>query len=95
MNPIGSSLAQDVLGRVLFAGTGANLLCSVAGTPGAPNYPIDTGLTVEVLPFEKLQAEAGFDPYHSPKASPVPAELPNCDAALFSDSILSNRNSAP
>ncbi len=25
------------------------------------NYPIDTGLTMGVLPFEKLQAEIGFD----------------------------------
>ena len=32
-----------------------------AGGPGAPNYPIDTGLTVGILPFQKLQAEVGFD----------------------------------
>jgi hypothetical protein len=32
-----------------------------AGSQGAPNYPIDTGLTVGVLPFEKLQGEVGFD----------------------------------
>ena len=32
-----------------------------AGSPGAPNYPIDTGLTVGVLPFDKIQAEVGFD----------------------------------
>lgn len=32
-----------------------------AGSPGAPNHPIDTGLTMGVLPFEKIQAEVGFD----------------------------------
>jgi hypothetical protein len=32
-----------------------------AGGPGAPNYPIDTGLTIGVLPFQKLQGEVGFD----------------------------------
>lgn len=32
-----------------------------AGTQGAPNYPIDTGLTAGVLPFSKLQGEVGFD----------------------------------
>ncbi len=32
-----------------------------AGTQGAPNYPIDTGLTMGVLPFDRIQAEAGFD----------------------------------
>jgi hypothetical protein len=32
-----------------------------AGSPGAPNYPVDTGLTTGFLPFSKLQGEAGFD----------------------------------
>ena len=32
-----------------------------AGSQGAPNYPIDTGLTIGVLPFSKFQAEVGFD----------------------------------
>lgn len=32
-----------------------------AGSAGAPNYPIDTGLTVGFLPFEKIQGEFGFD----------------------------------
>lgn len=32
-----------------------------AGSAGARNYPIDTGLTMGVLPFKKIQAEAGFD----------------------------------
>ena len=33
----------------------------VAGTAGAKNYPIDTGLTMGVLPFDKVHAEVGFD----------------------------------
>ena len=32
-----------------------------AGSQGAPNYPIDTGLTIGVLPSSKIQAEVGFD----------------------------------
>jgi hypothetical protein len=32
-----------------------------AGGPGAPNYPIDVGLTMGVLPAKKLQGELGFD----------------------------------
>ena len=32
-----------------------------AGGPGAPNYPIDTGLTMGILPSSKVQAEVGFD----------------------------------
>jgi hypothetical protein len=32
-----------------------------AGSQGAPNYPIDTGLTVGFLPGKKVQGEAGFD----------------------------------
>src|SRR5215813_14208296 len=35
------------------------------GTPlpsaGAPTYPIDTGLTMGVLPWDKVQAEVGYD----------------------------------
>lgn len=31
------------------------------GTAGARGYPIDTGLTVGFLPFEKIQGEIGFD----------------------------------
>src|SRR6266496_1908909 len=35
------------------------------GTPppgaGAPTYPIDTGLTMGILPSSKLQAEIGYD----------------------------------
>src|SRR5262245_4206132 len=32
-----------------------------AGAAGAPGYPIDTGLTMGLVPSGKLQAEAGFD----------------------------------
>jgi hypothetical protein len=32
-----------------------------AGSPGAPNYPIDTGSTMGILPSSKVQAEVGFD----------------------------------
>ena len=32
-----------------------------AGSSGAPNYPIDTGLTMGVIPSGKIQAEVGFD----------------------------------
>ena len=32
-----------------------------AGSQGAPNYPIDTGLTIGLIPSNKVQAEAGFD----------------------------------
>jgi hypothetical protein len=31
------------------------------GADGARGYPVDTGLTAGVLPFEKVQAEIGFD----------------------------------
>ncbi len=32
-----------------------------AGQAGSPVYPVDTGLTLGVLPWEKLQLEVGFD----------------------------------
>lgn len=32
-----------------------------SGTAGSPVYPIDTGLTIGVLPFEKVNLEVGFD----------------------------------
>jgi hypothetical protein len=38
---------------------------SYFGEPGA--YPIDTGLTMGVLPFEKLQGEVGFDLFYPGK----------------------------
>jgi hypothetical protein len=48
------------------------------GTPppgaGAPTYPIDTGLTMGVLPWDKVQAEVGYDVL-LPSANPVAAFL--------------------
>ncbi len=32
-----------------------------AGSQGAPNYPVDLGLSAGILPFDKIQAEVGFD----------------------------------
>ncbi|HJX54240.1 MAG TPA: hypothetical protein VJ801_15850 [Polyangia bacterium] len=32
-----------------------------AGAAASPLYPIDTGITIGVLPFEKLQLELGYD----------------------------------
>jgi hypothetical protein len=34
---------------------------AAAGSQGAPNYPMDTGLTMGVFPSTKVQAEVGFD----------------------------------
>jgi hypothetical protein len=45
---------------------------TTAGQPGSPLYPIDTGLTMGVLPFEKLQLEVGFDLF---LPSPDPLQL--------------------
>jgi len=39
------------------------------GEPGA--FPIDTGITIGVLPFEKLQAEVGFDLFYPGKGKSV------------------------
>jgi hypothetical protein len=48
------------------------------GTPppgeGAPTYPIDTGLTMGVLPWDKVQAEVGYDVL-LPSTDPVVAFL--------------------
>ncbi len=55
-----------------------------AGSQGAPNYPIDTGLTMGVLPFDKVQLEAGFDlllPTDHPLA--LNAKLCTPESALF------------
>ena len=32
-----------------------------AGSVGSPMYPVDTGLTAGILPYNKVQAEVGFD----------------------------------
>ncbi len=34
---------------------------ATAGQPGSPLYPIDTGLTMGVLPFQSVNLEVGFD----------------------------------
>ena len=59
----------------------------VAGTAGAKNYPIDTGLTVGFLPFDRLQGEAGFD-LLLPSENPLllNAKLCTPESSLFSGS---------
>ena len=62
---------HDVLGAVhrLVSGAGVPHVTydtyfwkgPAAGAQGAPGYPIDTGLTAGVLPFDKVQGEVGFD----------------------------------
>lgn len=32
-----------------------------AGTQNSPNYPVDTGITVGFLPFDKIRGELGYD----------------------------------
>ncbi len=53
------------------------------GEPGA--YPVDTGLTMGVLPFEKVQGEVGFDllyPAKGPAALLLNAKLTLMEGAL-------------
>jgi hypothetical protein len=58
-----------------------------AGSQGAPNYPIDTGLTMGVLPSNKVQAEVGFD-FLLPSQDPffVNAKLCTPESSLFKGS---------
>jgi len=57
------------------------------GSQGAPGYPIDTGLTAGLLPFKKLQAEAGFDVLlPSPEPLFVNAKLCTPESSLFAGS---------
>jgi hypothetical protein len=58
-----------------------------AGSPGAPNYPIDTGLTAGFLPFQKVQGEVGFD-FLLPSPDPffVNAKLCTPEGSLFKGS---------
>ena len=58
-----------------------------AGSQGAPNYPIDTGLTIGVLPFAKIQSEVGFD-LLLPSQDPLflNAKLCTPESALFKGS---------
>ena len=55
-----------------------------AGTAGAPNYPIDTGLTTGFLPFDKVQGEVGFDAL-LPSQDPLFLNVKLCtpESALF------------
>ncbi|HKE96287.1 MAG TPA: hypothetical protein VKB34_18400 [Povalibacter sp.] len=59
----------------------------VAGTQGAPNYPIDTGLTVGLIPSNTVQAEAGFD-LLLPSEDPLflNAKLCTPESSLFKNS---------
>lgn len=57
------------------------------GASGATGYPIDTGITVGVLPFKTLQGEAGFD-LLLPSQDPLFLNAKVCtpEAALFKGS---------
>jgi hypothetical protein len=58
-----------------------------AGSPGAPNYPIDTGLTMGLLPSKKFQAEVGFDVLlPSPDPLLLNAKVCTPESALFKGS---------
>ncbi len=58
-----------------------------AGSQGAPNYPIDTGLTIGFLPSAKIQGEVGFD-LLLPSQEPLflNAKLCTPESALFKGS---------
>jgi hypothetical protein len=63
------------------------------GTPppgaGAPAYPIDTGLTMGVLPWDKVQAEVGYDvllPSSDPIFFFLNAKLCTPESSLFKGS---------
>lgn len=58
-----------------------------AGSQGAPNYPIDTGLTVGFLPSDRIQGEVGFD-LLLPSQDPLFLNVKLCtpEAALFKGS---------
>jgi hypothetical protein len=55
-----------------------------AGGAGAPNYPIDTGLTTGVLPWSRVQGEVGFDVLlPSPDPFYLNAKLCTPESSLF------------
>jgi hypothetical protein len=57
---------------------------TVAGQAGSPLYPIDVGLTMGVLPFEKLNLEIGFDLFlPSPDPLQLNAKLGAPEGAFF------------
>jgi hypothetical protein len=60
---------------------------AVAGQAGSPLYPVDTGLTMGILPFEKLNLEVGFDLFlPSPDPLQLNAKLGLAEGALFAGS---------
>lgn len=63
------------------------------GTPppgaGAPTYPIDTGLTMGILPWSKVQAEVGYDlllPSSAPVFAFLNAKVCTPESSLFKGS---------
>jgi hypothetical protein len=59
------------------------------GLVGSPLYPIDTGITIGVLPFEKLQLELGYDlllPSENPLVFLLNAKLGTPESAFFNGS---------
>jgi hypothetical protein len=57
------------------------------GSQGAPGYPIDTGVTVGFLPFDKLQGEVGFDVLlPSPEPLFLNVKLCTPESSLFAGS---------
>ena len=63
------------------------------GTPppnaGSPVYPVDTGLTMGILPFSKVQAEVGYDlllPSSNPVFAFVNGKLCTPESSLFKGS---------
>jgi hypothetical protein len=61
----------------------------VAGSAGAPNYPIDTGLTMGLIPGSKIQAEFGYDvllPSQDPVQFFLNGKLCAPESALFKGS---------
>jgi hypothetical protein len=60
-----------------------------AGAAGSPLYPIDTGITIGVLPFEKLQLELGYDlllPSEEPLVFLLNAKLGTPEGTFFNGS---------
>ena len=63
------------------------------GTPppglGAPTYPIDTGLTMGILPWDKVQSEVGYDtllPSSNPVFFLLNGKLCTTESSLFKGS---------
>lgn len=61
----------------------------LAGAAGAPNFPIDTGLTIGFIPGSKLQGEFGYDvllPSQDPVQFFLNAKVCATESALFKGS---------